>query len=355
MLGVIGGVSGLSAVIGPVLGGWLITADLGGSSWRSIFFLNVPVGILIFVLALAFVPNTKSVSARRLDVLGVVLLSGALLGLLYPLVEGTSLDWPAWLWLPATRRTCCWRCCSWCTRCGATRDGGLAAADAAVPRPRLLGRAGHAVALPGLDERVLARVPAVRAGCARVQRARRRAHAALVQRRRDPRHGGRDPAREPGVQARRDGRPADPGGLDLLGDDDHRRAQGTAFTGWDIALPMAIMGIGLALVVVPLVDIALATVPIADAGPRPVRTARSSRSAPPSASPSPARCSSRWWARTGASRTCCTRCGARSGSRSAATCSAPSRRCCSRSRRRARARRAAGAARRRRPRRPSPP
>jgi EmrB/QacA subfamily drug resistance transporter len=101
MLGVIGGVSGLSAVIGPLLGGWLVTADIAGLGWRTIFLLNIPIGIALFVLAVAFVPETRSSKPLRLDPLGVVLLTGALLGLVFPLVQGRELDWPAWLWLIA--------------------------------------------------------------------------------------------------------------------------------------------------------------------------------------------------------------------------------------------------------------
>ena len=98
MLGIIGGVGGLAAVIGPVLGGWLVTSDIAGLGWRSIFLINIPIGIAVFVLALKFVPNTRSPHPLKLDLLGVVLLSAALVALLYPLVEGRTLDWPAWLW-----------------------------------------------------------------------------------------------------------------------------------------------------------------------------------------------------------------------------------------------------------------
>ena len=98
MIGVIGGVGGLAAVIGPVLGGWLITSNLAELGWRSIFLINIPVGIVIFVLALKFVPNTRSPHPLKLDLLGVVLLTGALVALLYPLIEGRELEWPAWLW-----------------------------------------------------------------------------------------------------------------------------------------------------------------------------------------------------------------------------------------------------------------
>jgi MFS family permease len=87
MYGIIGGVSGLAAVIAPVLGGVLIDADIAGLGWRTVFLLNVPVGILIFVLAALFVPNTRSARPVRVDLLGVVLLSGGLFGILYPVVE----------------------------------------------------------------------------------------------------------------------------------------------------------------------------------------------------------------------------------------------------------------------------
>ena len=100
IFGIIGGVSGMAAVIGPLLGGALVTADIAGSGWRSVFFINVPIGIVIFILAARFVPNTKSARRARLDVPGVLLLTGALLGILYPIVEGRTLDWAPWLWLP---------------------------------------------------------------------------------------------------------------------------------------------------------------------------------------------------------------------------------------------------------------
>jgi EmrB/QacA subfamily drug resistance transporter len=101
MLGILGAVSGLSAVVAPLLGGWLITADVAGLGWRTIFLLNIPVGVALFALALRFVPDTRSSRCLRLDPLGVVLLTLALLGLVYPLVEGRALDWPAWLWAVA--------------------------------------------------------------------------------------------------------------------------------------------------------------------------------------------------------------------------------------------------------------
>lgn len=99
IFGLIGAVSGLAAVIGPVLGGWLVDADAWGLGWRAIFLINVPVGIVIFALSTRFVPQTISDRPMRTDFVGVVLLTAALLCLMIPLIEGRSLGWPAWLWL----------------------------------------------------------------------------------------------------------------------------------------------------------------------------------------------------------------------------------------------------------------
>jgi EmrB/QacA subfamily drug resistance transporter len=98
MLGLIGGVSGMSAVVGPVLGGWLVSADAFGAGWRSIFLINVPVGVALVAAALHWVPETKSEDPLRLDPLGLLLATTGLLGLVYALVEGRQQHWAPWIW-----------------------------------------------------------------------------------------------------------------------------------------------------------------------------------------------------------------------------------------------------------------
>ena len=88
VFGVVGAVSGTAAVIGPLLGGWLITHDAFGIGWRSIFLINIPVGLVILVLAWMFVPNTSSATAKKVDLPGVLLASAALFLLVFPLIEG---------------------------------------------------------------------------------------------------------------------------------------------------------------------------------------------------------------------------------------------------------------------------
>ncbi|HEX3221426.1 MAG TPA: DHA2 family efflux MFS transporter permease subunit [Nocardioides sp.] len=99
MFGVIGAVSGMSAVIGPVLGGWLVSSDAFGIGWRSIFLINLPVGVVLVVLALRWVPDTRSEHPLRLDPVGLVLATTGLLGVVYALVEGRTQDWAAWIWV----------------------------------------------------------------------------------------------------------------------------------------------------------------------------------------------------------------------------------------------------------------
>ena len=59
--GAFGPVMGLSAVGGPILAGWLVTADLLGTGWRAIFLINLPIGLLALAGALRFLPKTKGV------------------------------------------------------------------------------------------------------------------------------------------------------------------------------------------------------------------------------------------------------------------------------------------------------
>ncbi|QEI06768.1 MFS transporter [Pigmentiphaga aceris] len=93
--GLLGMTLGLAAIAGQVLGGWLVHADLFGSGWRSIFLINVPVGLLAMVAA-RFIPESRAAERPTLDWLGVALVSGGLGLLLVPLIEGPAQGWPAW-------------------------------------------------------------------------------------------------------------------------------------------------------------------------------------------------------------------------------------------------------------------
>jgi EmrB/QacA subfamily drug resistance transporter len=94
--GAFGPIMGLSAVGGPILAGWLVDADFFGTGWRMIFLINLPVGLLALLGAAKFLPESKSTHASRLDLPGVALVSVASALLIYPLVQGRELGWPAW-------------------------------------------------------------------------------------------------------------------------------------------------------------------------------------------------------------------------------------------------------------------
>lgn len=87
---------GLAAGVGQVLGGILVSADLWDLAWRPIFLVNIPVGLLAILAALALIPVDAVSATQRLDVTGVVVSSIGLGLLLYPLVEGPDAGWPLW-------------------------------------------------------------------------------------------------------------------------------------------------------------------------------------------------------------------------------------------------------------------
>jgi EmrB/QacA subfamily drug resistance transporter len=91
-----GATGGLAAVLGQVLGGLLVSANIDGLGWRPIFLVNVPIGLAGLVLAKRYVPDTRHGAPAPIDGPGTLLLGVTLLALLVPLTEGRSLGWPAW-------------------------------------------------------------------------------------------------------------------------------------------------------------------------------------------------------------------------------------------------------------------
>ena len=89
--GIWGAVAGIAAVAGPTLGGFLVT----WASWRWIFYVNVPVGIVAFIATFLVVPDIRPGRRHRLDLVGVVLASGGLFGIVFGLIEGQRYDWGA--------------------------------------------------------------------------------------------------------------------------------------------------------------------------------------------------------------------------------------------------------------------
>lgn len=99
VMGLFGALAGIAASLGPVIGGFLIHADIAGLDWRPIFLINVPVGIFALLMAMKYLPEGKSPHPLRLDVWGTVLVVIAMLLLVFPLIQGRELDWPAWVFM----------------------------------------------------------------------------------------------------------------------------------------------------------------------------------------------------------------------------------------------------------------
>jgi EmrB/QacA subfamily drug resistance transporter len=96
---VYGPIMGLSAMLGPIMSGGLIGLDLAGTGWRMIFLVNLPVGAFALITGARLLPSVAPQAAERgLDLTGTVLAAAGMFMLVFPLVEGHDLGWPAWLW-----------------------------------------------------------------------------------------------------------------------------------------------------------------------------------------------------------------------------------------------------------------
>ncbi len=88
-IGIWGGVVGISLALGPILGGVLVDSI----GWRSIFWVNVPVGLAAMALTVRFVPESRAARARRLDPIGQLLVLTLFGSVTYAIIEGPRLGW----------------------------------------------------------------------------------------------------------------------------------------------------------------------------------------------------------------------------------------------------------------------
>ncbi|MFG2484457.1 MFS transporter [Streptomyces virginiae] len=93
--GAYGAVQGLASVAGPLLGGLLVEADLFGLGWRTIFWINVPISILALVVGARVMPESRSASTARLDLVGALLAASGILLLLLPIIQTETWGWTA--------------------------------------------------------------------------------------------------------------------------------------------------------------------------------------------------------------------------------------------------------------------
>jgi len=88
-IGLWAGLSGGIAAVGPFLGGWLVQTI----SWKAIFFLNIPIGLMAIWITRKYVPESKNPDARKLDWFGTLFIGLALFGLSFGLIQGPSIGW----------------------------------------------------------------------------------------------------------------------------------------------------------------------------------------------------------------------------------------------------------------------
>ena len=86
---VFGILAGVAVVAGPTLGGFLVTHF----GWRWIFYVNLPFGVATLAAAFVLIPDLRPGRRHRLDLLGVLLASAGLLGVVFGLIEGQRYDW----------------------------------------------------------------------------------------------------------------------------------------------------------------------------------------------------------------------------------------------------------------------
>jgi MFS family permease len=92
-LALYGSIGGLAFIIGQVLGGFLVSANIAGSGWRSVFLINLPVCLGVLLLSKHLVPETRSQRAASIDIPGTALLAVLIMCVLLPLSLGPSLHW----------------------------------------------------------------------------------------------------------------------------------------------------------------------------------------------------------------------------------------------------------------------
>jgi EmrB/QacA subfamily drug resistance transporter len=91
-----GPVMGASAVLGPVVAGFIISANIAGLGWRPIFLINIVLGGAGFLAARRLLPHDRPAGAVPIDGLGAGLLGASMFGLIYGLIEGSTAGWTVW-------------------------------------------------------------------------------------------------------------------------------------------------------------------------------------------------------------------------------------------------------------------
>ena len=96
VFGMYGIVLSLAAIAGPLLGGVLVSWNAFHLSWRLVFFFNVPIAVVAFVLGYLYIPESLASVRQGLNVLGAIVVAVATTLVLLPLSLMSTSGWPAW-------------------------------------------------------------------------------------------------------------------------------------------------------------------------------------------------------------------------------------------------------------------
>ena len=84
---------GISAIVGPLVAGFLISANIGDLHWRPVFLINIALGIACFIAAVRLLPKDKPNPSEQLDLVGSILLGISMLSLFYGFIQGPTEGW----------------------------------------------------------------------------------------------------------------------------------------------------------------------------------------------------------------------------------------------------------------------
>jgi len=257
--------AGLGTVSGPLIGGLLIQHNLFGLDWRPIFLINVPVGVIAVAAAAVLVHESRAPSPPKLDPAGVGLITAALLLLLFPLVQGRQLGWPAWTFISMAASVPVFALFVWYEQVKSRRDGSPLvplrlfrdrgfSAGMAIAVTFFLGIASYGLVLTLFLQLGLGFTP-LHAGLTFLPFSLGLLASSGAAARLAPRFGrGVTMAGALIIAA---------GMAGLIATTSH---YGPAVTTWDLVPGLVAAGLGLGAVIAPLADIVLARVPRQDAG-----------------------------------------------------------------------------------------
>ncbi|WP_072804024.1 MFS transporter [Rhodococcoides yunnanense] len=98
VFGLFGLAAGLAQAGGLLLGGILISADIAGLGWRTVFWVSVPAAAILLALGAWLIPENRAPDAFRPRWLPATVLTAGLIAIIFPLLEGRAHNWAPWTW-----------------------------------------------------------------------------------------------------------------------------------------------------------------------------------------------------------------------------------------------------------------